>query len=257
MEDFLQEKPKKKTHSVSFHRLFVFIFALALLGQVISFIHLQLSHYHQRLTQDFKVILTVSAPADNTLLSTWGESLSAKTDITEVRLFSPQDGLAALQTKNPRFAASLVTLGRDTMPAYFELKLTDAGISNVQSFVQNIAAEYPSLSVNYSAAQADMIFYTGLCLRVIQFAIILSLVCFVLFMFLVEAYPMRGKSHAPAALGYGALAGVLSLVGMCLLVYPTGFLMPALQHFTSVERQISIVVFCTLLGWSLGKWQKF
>ena len=188
MEDFLQEKPqpqKRALASQSHRRLFVLVLAIALLWQVMSFMQLQLQQYHQQLVQDFKVLLTVSVSADNEALTTWGESLSAKEDITTVRLFSPQDGLAALQAKNPRLTAALVALVREQMPAYFELQLTPAAINNIRPFVQNIAAEYPQLSVKYSPEQADMIFYSGVCLRTLQLAAVFSLVLFVIFMFLV------------------------------------------------------------------------
>ena len=259
MEDFFQEKPKPKNRTAvrSHRRLFLLILAIALLWQMCGFIHTQLAQYHRNLAKDFKVMLIAPDSVDNAQLGVWGESLSAKTDIEIVRLFSPQDGLAALQQKNPRFAAALVTLGREPMPAYFELRLTDAAINNIQPFVQNIAAEYPQLSVKYAAEQAAMIFYSGLCLRVLQFTGVLALLCFVLFMFLVEAYPSRAKSHSLADVLYGLLGGVCSLAAGALLIYPSGLLMPALQQFTSVERQLILLVFCGLMGWTLGKWQKF
>ncbi len=260
MEDFLQEPPKTQNRAPAPHshrRLFVLVLAIALLGQVISFMQLQLQQYHQNLLQDFKVLLTVSASVDNDTLTTLGESLSAKEDITAVRLFSPQDGLAALQAKNPRLTAALVALGREQMPAYFELQLTHPAINNIRPFVQNIAAEYPQLSVKYSPEQADMIFYSGVCLHTLQLAAVFVLVLFVIFMFLVEAYPSRGKVRTAADVLYAILAGALSLGVIALLVYPTGLLMPAIQHFTSVERQAVLLVFCALMGWTIGKWQKF
>lgn len=260
MEDFLQEKPTPKNRTLasrSHRRLFVLVLAIALLWQVMSFMQLQLQQYHQQLVQDFKVLLTVSVNADNETLTTWGESLSAKEDITTVRLFSPQDGLAALQAKNPRLTAALVALGREQMPTYFELQLTHAAINNIRPFVQNIALEYPQLSVKYSPEQADMIFYSGVCLRTLQLAAVFALVLFVIFMFLVEAYPVRGKSRTGADVWYALLAGGVSLGVLALLIYPTGLLVPAVQHFTSVERQAVLLVFCGLLGWTLGKWQKF
>lgn len=261
MEDFLQDKPKKtKGSSVVFHgyrRLFALVFAVAVLWQTVGFVQMQLGKYHRDLVRDFKVVLAVSAPQNNADLAALGDSLSAKEDVTAVKLFSPQDGLAALKARNPRLTQALVALGREQMPAYFELKLTNRAINNIRPFAQNLAAEYPQLSVKYAAAQADMAFYCGLCLRAVNMACVLALVCFFAFMFMVEAFPVRGKAHVGGGVVSAVAAGLLSLGFFILITYPTGFLVPALHHFTSVERQLGLLVFCGLFGWTLSKWQKF
>ena len=261
MEDFLENKPKKKVITkVLFHgyrRLFVLVFAVALLWQGVSLLQDKLHGYHQALTQDFKVLLAVTANADNDALRVMGESLSAKEDIVSVKLFSPADGLVALQARNARLANALVTLGREPMPAYFEIKLTDRAINNMTSFAQNLAAEYPQLSVKYSAAQAQMAFVSGMLLRTVNMILVLALVLFMAFMFLVEAYPVRGKVHAKGGVISALLAWALSLGLLVLVLYPSGLLAEGLTPFTSVERQAGIAVFCALWGWTLSKWQKF
>ena len=261
MEDFLQEKPKRsKTTAVvlrGYRRLFTLVFAVAILLQCVSFLQLQLSRYHRALAEDFKVLLAVTQPTSNQALSELGESLSAKEDVLAVKLFSPQDAMAALKAKNERLTQALVALGYEQMPAYFELKLSNRAINNIRPFVQNLQAEYPQLLLKYSQEQAQLTFYSGLCLRTLNVAVVLALVLFFTFMFMVEAYPVRGKVRVAGGVWSALLAGVLSLVLFMALTYPTGLLLPALQHFTSLERQLTIWVFCGLLGWTLGKWQKF
>ncbi|WP_458401301.1 hypothetical protein [Candidatus Avelusimicrobium sp.] len=261
MDDFLQEKPKKKKAAGAvFHgyrRLFALVFAIAVLWQAVSFLQLQLSSYHKQLVKEFKVVLAVKGVLDNAALKELGESLNQKEDVSSVKLFAPQDGLAVLKKKNPRLAESLVALGHEQMPAYFELTLAHQALNNVRSFAQNLSAEYPQLSVKYSATQAEMAFLSGLCVRILNLALIFALVLFFAFMFMVEAYPMRGKTHVGGAVVSSLLAGGLSFVFFLVLAYPTGFLVPALQHFTTIERQLSILIFSGLLGWTLGKWQKF
>ncbi|MBP3514570.1 MAG: hypothetical protein J6J74_08860, partial [Elusimicrobiaceae bacterium] len=55
----------------------------------------------------------------------------------------------------------------------------------------------------------------------------------------------------------GVLAGVCSGAFFAVMLYPTGFLSEAARLFTTPERQILVLVFCGLLGWTLSKWQKF
>lgn len=260
MDDFLQDKPRKNHSGVLFRghrRLFVLVFAVAVLWQCVSFLQMQLSAYYRTLRDDFKVVLAVTQSTDNAALAVLGDSLSSKEDILAVKLFSPQDALNALKSQNPRLAGELVALGREPMPAYFELKLSERALNNARSFVSNLSAEYPQLSVHYSAEQAQWAFYAGLCLRTVDMGALIALGLFVLFMFMVEAQPSRGASHLGGAVVVALLAGALSLGVFVLMTWPTGYLEPALRAFTSLERQVGIGVFCGLFGWTLSKWQKF
>ena len=261
MEKSLQDKPTKAPYvRVVFRghrRLFILVFALALLGQAISLLQDKVSAYHQALVEDFKVILVVNTTADNEALTAMGESLSAKQDITSVKLFAPADGLAALQARNARLASALVTLGREPMPSYFEIKLSNRAINNIAAIAQNIAAEYPQLAIKYAPEQAQMIFISGILIRTVNMLTILALVLLLVFMFLVEAYPMRGKAHLKGGVLAALLAWGLSFVLLAGLVYPISFLTEGFVTFTSVGRQIGLAVGCGLLGWTLSKWQKF
>ncbi len=261
MEKFLEDTPKKKkTTKVLFHgyrRLFVLVFAVALLWQTVSLLQQKLQQYHEALTQDFKVMLVVSTSTDNETLNVIGESLSANEDVVSVKLFSPADALAALQARNAALTEALVTLGRDPMPAYFEVKLTDRAINNMPLVAESLAAAYPQLSVKYSAVQAQAAFISGMLLRSVHVILVLALVLFVAFMFLVEAYPVRGVTHVKGGVVSALLAWALSFGIVVLILYPLGLLADGLADFTSEIRQIGIAVFCALWGWTLGKWQKF
>lgn len=261
MNKSMQNNSKtKKITRILFHgyrRLFVLVFAIVLLGQAVSLLQDKLGEYHMALKKDFKMLLVVNTEADNEALTTMGESLSAKQDITSVKLFAPTDGLAALQARNPRLASALVTLGREPMPAYFEIKLADRVMNNITTVAQNLAAEYPQLSVKYAAQQAEMMFISAILLRAVNSMVVLALVLFVVFMFLVEAYPAREQMHAASSILSAVLAWGLSFVILVAVLYPAGILTTNLADFTSWTRQGGMLLFSGLLGWTLSKWQKF
>ena len=257
MEDFLQEtKNQKQSAPRGLRYVFVLVLAIALLWQIVSFIQMQVSQYHESLTKDFKVIMAVTEPTGNEVLNALGESLNTKEDIVSVKLFSPQDGLAALQARNPRLTQSMLALGREQMPAYFEVHLSQQAIGNVRSYTQNLAVEYPQLSIKYSAELADMVFYSGLAERILTVLAVAVLVLFLIFMFLIEAYPVSAR-HYPQAVWIALLAGLLSVGIFVAIVYPLGMLSEPLKQFTTWSRQLALLVFCGLLGWTLGKWQRF
>lgn len=258
MEDFLEDKPKKQKRAFRLHRrLFLLVFALAVLLQSLSFVQVQLGNYYHRLENDFKVILVVDGNFNNDVLTQMGESLSAKEDITDVKLFAPDDALAALERKNPQLTDAMLLMGKNKMPAYYELRLNFKAVNNIQLFIRNLASEYKELSPKYNLPHAQMIFYTGLCYKLLNMAAVFSLLLFLAFMFLVEAYPAAHVKHLRSGVVSGVLAGLCALAFFAVLIYPTGFLVSAFEHFTSWERQTLLLVFCGLLGWTLTKWQKF
>ncbi len=261
MADFLDNEAasvKPKHVGRLYRRLFLLVFAVAVLWQSVLFIDMRLGAYYRELADSFKVVFVVQGQPSNAVLEQMGESLNQKTDIASVRLFSPADGLEAVRRQNPQLAESLLLMGKNKMPAYFELKLTDPAVNNVGPLVDNLASEYETLSPRYNAEHARLVFYTGLCAKFLRLALLFAGLLFLAFMFLVEAYPAAGKRahHVSGALS-GALAGVCSGVFFAAVLYPTGFLSEAARLFTTPERQILVLVFCGLLGWTLSKWQRF
>ncbi len=262
MDDFLEDKKpaaKKPKQVFRLHRrFFLLVFAVAVLLQSVVFMDMRLKDYYKELNDSFKVILTVDGAISNAALEQMGESLNQKEDIVSVRLFSPQDALEAVRRQNPQLTESLLLMGKNKMPAYFELRLNYKGINNIRPLMDNLAAEYAGLIPRYNAQHAQLLFYTGLCAKLLHLATIGALLAFLAFMFLVEAYPSnRTRAHYLGGVVSGVLAGAVACGFFAVLVYPTGLLSEAISQFTTLGRQVLLLVFCGLFGWTLSKWQKF
>lgn len=246
--------PKQVGH---LHRkLFLLVFAVALLVQGWLAVEKGLSDYYRGLAGSFKVILTVDGPAEPAQLEEWGQTLNQKADITSVRLLSPEDALAVVRHKNPQLVESLLQLGKNQMPAYFEVTFADGAMANIEPLVDNLDAEYESLTPHYNLSHAQLMFRVGLYAKLLRALGALALLGFLTFMFLVEAAPYS-QQRAFSGLLSGLLAGVLSGVLLAVAVYPAGLLTDLLPYFTTWPRQGMLVVFCGLLGWTLSKWQRF
>lgn len=261
MEEFLEEPKTVKVPKHLFHlhrRLFLLVFAVAVLLQTAVFVNMRLDTYYQSLNRSFKMILTVNGTPDNAKLAETGDSLNQKEDITDVQLFSPQDALAEVRRQNPQLADAMLLMGKNKMPAYYELRLSYKAINNIRPFADNLSAEYPFLTPHYNSQHAQLLFYVGLCAKLLNLAVVFALLLFLAFMFLVEAYPSAGpRAHFLGGAVSGVLAGLASCLFFAVLVYPTGFLYEAASQFTSVGRQLLLFAFCGLFGWTLSKWQKF
>lgn len=239
-------------------RLFLLVFAIMVLWQSVLFMDMRLQAYYQALRDSFKVILTVPGKTDNEKLAQMGETLNQKEDILSVQLFSPADGLETVRQQNPQLADSLLLMGKNKMPAYFELHLSDQAINNIRPFVDNVASEYDNITAHYNTQHAQLVFYTGVCAKLFRLSLLIAGILFLAFMFLVEAYPSAQPRSRSLE---GAVSGLLAALGACalfaVLIYPTGLLNEAVAQFTTWGRQALLVVFSGLLGWTLSKWQKF
>lgn len=239
-----------------YRKLFLLVLAVALLGQGLLWVEKGLSGYYKQLQDSFKVILTVENPVEAARLEEWGQALNQKEEIASVRLFSAEDALAVVRHKNPQLAESLLLLGKNQMPAYFEVTFVPAAMRNISPLVDSLAAEYEDLLPHYNEQHARLLFYTGLYAKLLRALGILSLLGFLAFMFLVEATPVA-QSHAWGGLFAGILAGILSAALVAAVLYPAGVLGEHFPLFTTWHRQVLLLVFCALLGWTLSKWQKF
>ena len=246
--------PKQVGH---LHRkLFLLVFAIALLAQGWLVVEKGLSTYHRQLADSFKVLLTVDEPATPTQLEDWGHTLNQKEDITSVRLLSPDDALAVVRHKNPQLVESLLQLGKNKMPAYFELTFALPAIANIGPLVDNLNAEYEELTPHYDSVHAQLVWRVGLYAKLLRVLGALALLGFLTFMFLVEAAPYA-QQQALSGLLSGLLAGALSGGLLAVVVYPAGLLKDWLADFITWPQQGLLVVFCGLLGWALSKWQRF
>ncbi|GEM_PF-1779667 len=257
--DKKEQKPVSQKHIFHLHRrLFLLVFAVAVLWQGLLLVDMRLGQYYNELSRTFKMILTIEGKTDNATLQQIGEGINQKADVASVKLFSAKDGLEAVRRQNPQLADSLLLMGRSQMPAYFELRLVPTAVRNVSSLAANLSAEYKGLTPHYNAAHGQLVFATGLCVKLLRMAMLFAALLFLAFMFMVEAYPFpKSRIHLISAVFSGLLAGVGAGVFFAILIYPTGFLSEAIELFTTPTRQILVLVFCGLFGWTLSKWQKF
>ena len=259
--DELFEPELKEVHAPKhmghlYRKLFLLVLAVALLGQGLLLVEKGLSSYYQQLQDSFKIILAVQAPLSADQLEQYSQALNQQEEVAAVRLFSPEEALAMVRHKNPQLVDSLLLMGKNQMPSYLEVTLVPSAVRNVRPLVDNWAVQYPQFAIHYNAPHARLLFYTGLYTKLLRVLGAVSLLVFIGFMFLVEAAPHKNP-HAWGGLLSGVLAAVVSAALIAGLLYPAGVLNDALSLFTTWHRQVLLVVFCGLLGWTLSKWQKF
>ena len=262
-DDFFSDTQTGKTAKPKhvfrlYRRLFLLVFAVAVLWQGLLLVDRRFEQYYQELNNSFKVLLTLPLATGSDTLLQLKEQLGQQKEVAAVQVFSSQEAIAKIRRQNPQLAQSLLLMGREQMPPYLEVQLQPFAAKNIESLVVNWQQHFPQAAAHYNAQQAQLVFATGLCIKLLRAAMSFAALLFFIFMFMVEAYPSgTGRSHAGSAFLAGLLAGGCAGLLFVGLVYPTGFLSEAIQLFTTVYRQILLLVFCGLFGWTLSKWQKF
>ncbi|MBR4592761.1 MAG: permease-like cell division protein FtsX [Elusimicrobiaceae bacterium] len=262
-EDFFSDAQTRQAssckHVFRLHRrLFLLVFAVAVLWQSLLLIDMRLGQYYRELNDSFKVILTLPDNTAPEKLSHLQEFLKNQAEVATVKFVSPSEALNEVRRQNPQLVESLLFMGQNQMPAYFELRLEPSATGHLEELAVGWSTYQAGLTPHYNADHARLLFVTGLTVKLLRVSMSLAGLLFLVFMFLVEAYPTgRGASHLTSALWSGLLAGVCAGLFLAGLIYPTGFLNDVIHTFTTLQRQILLLVFCGLFGWTLSKWQKF
>lgn len=254
MEKKEERRPKQIGHL--YRKLFLLVFGIALLAQGLLWVEKGLSSYYAILKDSFKVVLTVNSQASSEQLEQWAQQLDQKPQVASVRLFSAEEALSVVHHQNPQLVESLLIMGQNQIPAYFELRIPDEAINNIRAFTDNLAVEYEDLEPHYNQQHARLLFYTGLYTKLLRVLGLLALLVFVAFMFLVEATPTE-HANKWGGLFSGLLAGGLAGGLLGAVLYPTGLLAEVIRDFTTWPRQALLISLCGLLGWALSKWQRF
>ena len=253
--DFLAEKKKKSPLRI-YRKLFLLVFAVVMLWQGVLLVDNYAARYYAELKDSFKVLLSFTDNPKEEELNKIGQQLRSHNGIETVNVFDSEQALAVVRRQNPQLADTLILLGAHKMPAYIELKLTAKNITAIQSFTDSLAVQYPQIKVHYNKDHARLTANVGLFCKIMRLVQIIALLALVLFMFLVEAFPVKAN-HAGAGVFSGLLAGVGACAVVAGILYPTGYLPDIWANLISVKQQILVLIFSGLLGWTFVKWQRF
>jgi hypothetical protein len=253
--DFLNEKKKKHTFRL-YRKLFLLVFALAMLWQGILLMDNYAKNYYAQLKKSFKVLLTLSDNIKAEELNKLGEKIRLEDGIEKVSVFDVEQAMAEVHRQNPQLADTLVLLGSHKMPAYIEAEPSDKAIVNIESLTDSLAVHYPQINVRYNKEHARLTANASLFCKILNLVQWISLLALILFMFLVESHACKA-AHAGAGVFSGLLAGFCAGAVTAGLLYPTGYLPDIWAHLICVKEQVLLVVFSGLLGWTFSKWQRF
>ena len=235
------------------------VFALAaaagLAGQTLLFAERQCWRLESALREDFRVVLFVRAPLEESRLKVLEEKLRAQPEVEELRYVSADDALGSLRREDPELAESVALVGDNPLPSAFELRPAADALPRLAAWLDGLRGLGEWSDLRYKAGELQAIlrlrFYAHLLGAVLGglFCLAAGLVLATL------SATARGalKGHPPltaAALAGGA-AGILCAAALAWPLRRDELL----WAWPPIAAQAALLAACGALGWTLSLWR--
>ncbi|MCX5791736.1 MAG: permease-like cell division protein FtsX [Elusimicrobia bacterium] len=238
---------------------FLVAFSVALLAEMLLFMHAQMREIAMILKEDFRIIV-VHDDKDKAAPGSVEAALSAIAGTAQVSYVSRKDRLARLKAEDPELVASVLVPGLNPMPDTWEVSIKEDVLGDMNSWT-SAAWRIPGVAdVKYKPLEAYAIMHALFYGHLIRLALALAF-----FAFMLMAATVLTHGHTPAALaralpadrnwffagGGGAVAAALAAYAV---VYPVKYLSPV-WVWPNPLWQAAVVVCGALLGWVLCQWK--
>lgn len=239
-------------------RIFFLLLALAFLAQGILFFRQKASEAFNLLNEDFKIAVVLNnANARET--QNFTKKLDGLKGVKSVRYLNAKEALGMPGASSEQNGFEVFLPKEDFLPAFFEIRVNEDVMLNAKVWVsENFSKMTEDAQAYYKESQAQTAVYLDGIVKYINILCGIILFCFLAFCFFVEAYYTR--ITALSIRFGGVLCGFLSyLSAACVVFIMAGPLkIAAKQGFVfDLWPQISCLILCLMLGWTLAKWKKF
>ena len=238
---------------------FLMAFSVALLAEMLLFMHAQMREIAMILKEDFRIIVVRDEKAKETAEAVEA-ALSGLTGTAQVSFVSRKDRLARLKAEDPELVASVLVPGANPMPDTWEVIIKEEVLGDMNAWT-SAAWSVPGVAdVKYKPLEAYAIMHALFYGHLIRLSLALAFLSF-----MVLAAMVLTHGHTPAALaqalpadrdwflsgGGGALAAALASYAV---VYPVKYLSPV-WVWPNPLWQAAVMICGALLGWVLHQWK--
>ena len=238
---------------------FLMAFSVALLAEMLLFMHAQMREIAMILKEDFRIVVVRDEKAKDTTEAVEA-ALSAVGGTAQVVYISRKDRLARLKAEDPELVASVLVPGLNPLPDTWEVTIKEEVLGDMNSWT-SAAWRIPGVAdVKYKPLEAYAIMHALFYGHLLRLSLALAFLAF-----MVLAAMVLTHGHTPAALaqalpadkqwffsgGGGAVAAALAAYAV---VYPVKYLSPV-WVWPNLLWQAAVVVCGALLGWVLCQWK--
>ncbi len=234
--------------------VFAFAAAAALAGQTLLLVERQCSRLETALREDFRVVLFLRGPLEDSKRLVLEEKLRAQPEVADVRYVSPEESLASLRRDDPELVDSVALVGENPLPGAFEVRPAPEALAHLAAWIGSAEGLADWSDVRWKPAQLQAVLRARLYGRWLRLALS-SLLCAAAALAL---WALLGSLNGPARdrrLPWaGALGGAAGLALAAFVAWPLrrdGLLWAEPAAWT----QAAVVAACAALGWSLSSWR--
>ena len=239
-------------------RIFFLLLALSFLAQGILFFRQKASEAFNLLNEDFKIAVVLNnANAKET--QNFTKKLDGLKGVKSVRYLNAKEALGMPGASSEQNGFEVFLPKEDFLPAFFEIRVNEDVMLNAKVWVSENFSKMPEdAQAYYKDSQAQTAVYLAGIVKYINILCGIIVFCFLAFCFFVEAYYTR-ITGLSVRFG-GVLCGFLSYLSAACVVFiiASPLKIAEKQGFVfDLWPQISCLILCLMLGWTLAKWKKF
>lgn len=234
--------------------VFAFAASAAFAAQSLLLVESQCRRLETALRDDFRVVLFLRRPLDESKRAVVEEKLRAQPEAADVRYVSPEDALAALKREDSDLVDSVAFVGDNPMPGSFEVRPAPDALPRLAAWIDAAEGLADWSDVRWKPAQLQAILRARLYARWLRMTLS-TLLCGAAALALWTLFGvLRGPAGGRRLAWSGALGGAAGLALAALAAWPLrrdGLL----WEWPALWTQAAVTAACSVLGWSLSLWR--
>ena len=207
------------------------------------------------LSDDFRVVLFLRHPLEDSKRKVLEEKLRAQPETAELRYVPPEEALSALRREDPELVDAIALVGENPLPGAFEVTPAADALPRLASWLDGAQELGDWSDVRWKQAQLQAILRARLYSRWLRLTLS-TLLCLGagLALWALLAHVRSSARSAPRLTIAGALGGAVGLGAAALAAGPLAR-DELLWAWPAAWSQAAVVAACGALGWSFSLWR--
>ncbi len=238
--------------------IFLTVFAVSLLAEVLLFLFFQVNKINSLLNKDFRVVFISARSKRN--IQELKEEIKSLPGVRDVEFISADKRLDELKAKDAEFSKSVMILGKNLLPDTFEVKLSENVFGGFENWLKKAEKVKGISEIKYKAGEVSailhLVFYRNfiyICFALFIAAIVLMVIMALTYKFEMAFLIGRLKLDINWFLS-GAFGSLTAVLACYTIVYPIKYLSP-IWHWPNFLWHLVVVLSGGFIGWVIYQWK--
>ncbi|MCG2724649.1 MAG: permease-like cell division protein FtsX [Elusimicrobia bacterium] len=239
--------------------IFLAVFIVSLLTEVLLFLFSQIDNVNVMLKDDFRIVLVKSEMTKVSTDDIKG-NLEKLEGVKEVVYVNRDERLRELIAANSDFSEIITLLGRNPIPDTFEIVLDDVFLGDLESWI-TLAWKTEGISdIKYKPLEAYIILHTLFYSHFIFISFVLAIIALIIMVVMVLVYKFSPRKTIVTAkrdikwFFAGSLGSFIAVFSCYAIVYPIKYLSP-IWSWPNPLWHILIIFLGGFMGWTIHQWK--